>query len=1194
MRNITTIVRASLLVTTCIALPVGPARSAVAIDKPLMGYWEFEGEGKVIGADSSRKGYDAEMAAGTAKRVPGLFGDAVHFSGQHRMQIDGMPDFGGVKKISFSAWVLPSSFQKYNEIFRKEDGNRRVLFSFQENATILSFGLNVGGYVECDAALASGQVLDGRWHHCAATFDGKVMRVFLDGREIGSLLRPGVIRAGGSAPGCIGSSNGRESFQGAMDNLRIYGEALTPAEVARLHEDGQEPARRYHEKRVQQILANREKLRKLSITGETFAEMLSNTQRAIGERGITLDESTAGELLEILKLKFPGDCRDYARFTGVNVAHYLSGGDENLNATAMRKMLGQLTEYMPLTDHQWARQSGEDLARWKEIEFIQKKCAKLEEQGAGKRFAPEWIELVLQTGRQDLVHDRPRLQEPVAPYVEPSTPATRSLTGDEAQRVIENDWMFQAGNLTGERIRSEIGWTRELARRIKINFDRELAELDALDRKAARIQDFDRELYLQVRRIKRRIMFRNPVVDFDKVVFVDMPYPGGSESHHETRHRLGYMAVPGARLLALEGLSPDGALVQIMPKSPLHGSFWRPDVSYDGRKILFCFKPHNEKSFHIYEINADGSDLRQLTSGPYDDLDPIYLPDGKHILFSSTRGHTYVRCMPPTNAFVLTRCDLDGENIYLVSRNNEPDYLPSVMDDGRIVYTRWEYTDKPLWRAQGLWTVNPDGTQVNTFWGNQSVWPDLLKDARSIPGTGRVMFTGSAHHDWFSGSLGIIDPNKGSNFPKGLTKVTADLAWPESGNGPSDPTESPSYHRSGNFSAYYSPYPLGEKDFLVSANRNGKFRLYLMDVDGNRELVYEGEHHIFHAIPLRKRSVPMVRPDLVDWPESNERSKPKGGIFYSSNVYENTTGKLEGRAKFLRVLSIDHKTYTYWHKRPYLSTGPVVSGVQSEGVKRVLGTVPVERDGSVAFHVPAGIPLHFQLLDAEHRALQTMRSFTGVMPGERRGCVGCHESHSTAPANAAPALAFSRQPSRITAPSWGEDTVSYPRYVRPVLDQYCSSCHEGEGEGRAVFDTTPRPGRLGFDETYWLLTGRPAWGKAYKKPVDPPPGFGIADMIMVEGYHQRDPVAYRTPEPMTRLSYKSRFIDLVSSGDHHGVKVDPVSRRRLILWVDTMCPYRGDEEVREIDDPVFQGIDWLSVRPRIKTAPRITRPGPLD
>ena len=113
---------------------------------------------------------------------------------------------------------------------------------------------------------------------------------------------------------------------------------------------------------------------------------------------------------------------------------------------------------------------------------------------------------------------------------------------------------------------------------------------------------------------------------------------------------------------------------------------------------------------------------------------------------------------------------------------------------------------------------------------------------------------------------------------------------------------------------------------------------------------------------------------------------------------------MKGKARYLRVLSIDHKTYTYWHKRPYLSSGPVVSGVQSEGVKRVLGTVPVEKDGSVAFHVPSGIPLHFQLLDGKHRALQTMRSFTGVMPGERRGCVGCHESHSTAPNNG-PALA---------------------------------------------------------------------------------------------------------------------------------------------------------------------------------------------
>jgi hypothetical protein len=197
------------------------------------------------------------------------------------------------------------------------------------------------------------------------------------------------------------------------------------------------------------------------------------------------------------------------------------------------------------------------------------------------------------------------------------------------------------------------------------------------------------------------------------------------------------------------------------------------------------------------------------------------------------------------------------------------------MNDGRVIYTRWEYTDKPLWRAQGLWTVNPDGTQVQTFWGNQSVWPDLLKDARSIPGSRRVMFTGSAHHNWFSGSVAILDPDQGFNFPHGLTKVTAELAYPESGNGPVDPIESPRYHASGAYSAYYSPYPLGEHDFLVSANRGGKFVLYLMDTDGNRELIYEGAHNIFYAQPLRPRPRPPVIADRVAWPTREERDSPR-------------------------------------------------------------------------------------------------------------------------------------------------------------------------------------------------------------------------------------------------------------------------------------------------------------------------------
>jgi hypothetical protein len=870
-----------------------------------------------------------------------------------------------------------------------------------------------------------------------------------------------------------------------------------------------------------------------------------------------------------------------------------------------------LLEYMPLTEAQWERRTPEEKTYWQEAQSIAERLRALADQSEEARFTPEWIELMVQAAKR--INFRPLVHERVAPFVRPNTPVTQARSPDEASELLRRDWLYQiGGNAGSENILNEISSTRELADRIaarhpgKINFDAERAVLGKFEAEVRELDGADTALYFRVREVKRTIMLANPVLDFDSLVFIDRPYPQGSEWNHETRHRLGYMNVPGGRLLVLKGLGPDGKLRQLMPQPPLHGNFWRFDLSFDASKALVCFMPHNEKSFHIYEMNVDGSGLRQLTDGPFDDLDPIYLPGGEHIIFSTTRGHTYVRCMPPTNAYILARADRNGKNIYLISANMEPDYLPSLLEDGRVLYSRWEYTDKPLWRAVGLWTVNPDGTQVNTVWGNQSVWPDLMKDARAIPGSGRIIFTGSAHHNWFAGSVGIIDPTKGFNFPDGLTKVTSDVSWPESGDGPVDPVESPRYPRvvsnttnfpftsSGLYRAYYSPYPLSEEDFLVSADRNGKFVLYLMDVHGNRELIFEGEHHIFYAQPLRPRPEPQALTDRVVWPAREDRLAPADGVIFSSNVYDGAPPELLGRARHLRILNIDPKTYTYWYKRPYLSTGPVISAVQSEGVKRILGTVPIEEDGSVAFHAPSGTALHFQLLDERGRALQTMPSFVNVMPGESRGCLGCHESHSRTPSHKLGALAMARAPQRITPPSWGDETVSFPRFVQPVLDRHCAQCHQGDGEARKVVDLTDRPGFLIFSAPYMLLTGNPAWGQAYRKPENPPPGFGYADMLMIEGYDQRDPKAYRTPPPMTALSYRSRLIHLASSGEHHGVHVDGEDLERLIAWVDAMAPYRGLEEVREIDDPQFPGVDWLAVRPKVRSAPRIIRPGPVD
>ncbi|MBI2929894.1 MAG: hypothetical protein HYY24_29905 [Verrucomicrobia bacterium] len=698
------------------------------------------------------------------------------------------------------------------------------------------------------------------------------------------------------------------------------------------------------------------------------------------------------------------------------------------------------------------------------------------------------------------------------------------------------------------------------------------------------------DLYFSVRAVKRRIAFKNPLLDFTQLLFIDQPMPRGRVNpEHEAIHRMGITATPGGRLLVLDGLHPGGKVRQLAPDKP--GSFWRPDLSFDGQRVLFCFKPHDEKSFHLYEMNLDGTGLRQLTSSDYDDVDPIYLPDG-HILFTTTRGNSHVRCGPFIYSYILARCDADGRNVYLISCNGEPDFVPALLNDGRVIYSRWEYSDKALWRVQSLWTTRQDGTGTAVFWGNQSVWPDHLAEPRPIPGSRRVMFAGVGHHDWFSGSIGIVDPDKGLNFPHGLTKVTRELRWPECSLPPVDPGESEAYHAAGNFTGYKTPFPLSEKDFLVSARgEENKFRLYLMDVEGNRELIYEGAHNVWHALPVKARTPPPRHSDLVAWPGTGKDRRPsKPGVFFCNDVYEGVPDLPRGSVKFLRVFQLDYKTYTTW-KKTYRHSGPAVSIVQEEGVKRILSEVPVESDGSAYFKVPPGRALFFQLLDEHRRCLQIMRSFAGLMPGEVRGCVGCHESHSAAPARNT-GLASRRAPTELTPPPWGEESISYERFVQPVLDRYCGKCHQGDGdaEARKQLDLTLRPGVDVFKEPYLTLVGPAGWGNPFAKKNQP--GCGIAGAIPVESMDptMNNPAALATLRPKQFLSPASRLIELSMSGRHYDVKVDELSLRRLIAWVDACAPFMGEEEIRALDDPDFEGIAMLPIRPRVKTAPVVERP----
>ena len=852
----------------------------------------------------------------------------------------------------------------------------------------------------------------------------------------------------------------------------------------------------------------------------------------------------------------------------------------------------------------------------------------------------DWADarITLSSGEDAYIADQMRRQgppaklpePPPAPRSGPPEPETRTLSADEARAQLHAEWLFQAeGKPPAQRALQEIVWARDIADRLRKaskspNLTGDLAALDALEKKLKALPakpdpTVCQELYFAVRSAKRKIMFSDPLVDFSRMLFVDIPerYP------HESMHRVYPQAqLNCVRLLVLDGLSPAGKLRKLAGKlGP--GWFWRPDLSFDGKRVLFCFRPKSDRTFHLYETPLDAADSapRQLTDSSYDDLDPIYMPSG-HIVFVSNRGCSHARCTVGHPSTVVARCDADGKNIYLISGGNEPEYTPALMPNGQILYTRWEYTDKELMRIQSLWTVNPDGTGTNAFWGNQSYWPDMLVEARPIPSKNaagaRVLFSGQGHHNVYYGSLGIVDPKKGRNYPHGLTKVTPDLRWCEVGDGPAERPETTKYHTSGAYRGYKSPYPLSEELFLVSARpggRGSKFKLFLMDIYGNRELIYEGAFNALYGLPIRPRKVPPIIPDRVEWAGAQkDRAKIKPGVFFCADVYQGAPKILKDKARYLRVIQLDWNTATLGKKlqdvdhpraQPHLHVGPVVSLAVNDGVKHVLGTVPIKKDGSVYFEAPPCQSLHFQLLDEHHRTLQTMRSFTNLMPGELRGCVGCHEDQDLAPASRS-GPPMKGAPARLTPYPWGAGySFGYERDIQPILDKNCGKCHQGKGKGREKLDMTLRASKdMGvFPEPYvTLVLGKKRRGGSFVSNCE----GGAAGTILAQPLPWR-PQTYKTIPPMTTLSYKSKLVANAMSGKHNKVKVDSLSVLKLIVWVDLLCPYRGEQELRAMadpdpKDPLFRRSNYppsdvtitdvfaqSPYRPRMATAPIVNR-----
>ena len=463
------LVVAILAAGTCLAEPAGKAprtdRSpSLGPGAATIAYWSFDEPSGTRCADASDHGRDADTQPpgqpGLA-RVKGLFGNAMSFSGDHRLCVEGL-DVAALSKLSMSAWVMPRDLGGYREIFRKEDGDNRILFSFQDGGTILSLGLNVGGYVECDATIDPANVLDGMWHHCAATFDGRFMRVYLDGKEVGSLERPGKIAAGGAAPGCIGSSNGGECFQGEIDELALHADVLAPEQIAAAYRDGLEAMRAGVRGTGREA---RGRLRPAAVVRRNRRRRAKEPRRAESpgrpearRRG---DGDAAGGLSRRLER--------FERRTGGVLREYLGSTDDDVQVGLADRLVELAAEYRPLTEEQWARRTPERAPPVGGGRRDREGVSRTRGPGRAKRFSPRWIELMLAAGER--IEFRPSQNEPVAPYRTPQTPETRNLSADEARDALRRDWLHQAdGKPTAERIRSEIGWTRQLAERIAADY----------------------------------------------------------------------------------------------------------------------------------------------------------------------------------------------------------------------------------------------------------------------------------------------------------------------------------------------------------------------------------------------------------------------------------------------------------------------------------------------------------------------------------------------------------------------------------------------------------------------------------------------------------------------------------------------------------------------------------------------------
>jgi hypothetical protein len=562
------------------------------------------------------------------------------------------------------------------------------------------------------------------------------------------------------------------------------------------------------------------------------------------------------------------------------------------------------------------------------------------------------------------------------------------------------------------------------------------------------------------------------------------------------------------------------------------GAVRDPDVHFSGSKFIFSMRRRIDEDYHIYELDADGARLRQLTAASgVTDIDPLYLPDDS-IAFTSTREPKFCMC----NCHImgnLFRMDSDGANIRQIGKSTLHEGHGSLMPDGRILYDRWEYVDRNFGDAQGVWTVNPDGTNHAVYWGNNTNSPGGVLDARIIPGTHQTICVFGSCHDRPWGALAIVDRRLAVDGRPGVVQT-----WPESaielvGKGNYDTFKKVRPR-------YEDPYPLPAEDtnsgvdnakpllFLCARTiqeNSEETGVFLVDTFGNQVLLHREAPGCFSPMPLAARPRPPVIP-------SRRSPADDTGILYVSDVYRGTHMRDVQRGSITSLRVVESPEKRFWTASAWGGQGvhrPAMNWHSFEN-KRILGTVPVEPDGSCAFRVPAGTFIYFQLLDAEGMMVQSMRSGTIVQPGETTGCIGCHEPRQSAPhaPTATAPVAVTKPPCELNGWYGPPRLFSFRREVQPTFDKHCAGCHDfGTQAGKKLC--------LAGDRS---MTFNVAYNELWRKKAIIAVGAGPAEIQQARSWG----------------SHVSPLIQTLRRG-HKDVQLSQEELDRLITWVDINAPY---------------------------------------